>query len=85
MTLRDELRKSLGLIPDAPVARPSSVGVATLKESGDLWLQLYSAEPGQPVAEALKIIKAGDPEPARYLKHVGGLKPGESKSIPPFD
>lgn len=84
--LRDALRVSLGLIPDAaPTAKPSSVGVATMQQNGDLWLRLYSAEPNMPVAEALKIVKPNDAEYDRYLKHLGGLKPGESKSIPAFD
>lgn len=83
--LRDELRVSLGLIPDSAVSRPTSVGVATLQTNGELWMRLHSAEPGMPVAEALQIVKPDDPRYATYLEHLGGLKPGESKSIPPFD
>lgn len=64
--------------------KQKSIGVATMKEDGTIVLDLR--------AEGPDII--GDaqftygPEHAEYqnvLAHLGGLKPGEHKAVPPWD
>jgi hypothetical protein len=60
-----------------------SVGVATMQEDGTLRLQLRSEGP-RGIAEALKVVKPDDPQYAYYVRHLGNIRPGESKGIPPF-
>lgn len=60
-----------------------SVGVATMQADGTLYLQLRSEEP-QGIAEALQVVKPDDPQYAYYVRHLGNIRPGESKAIPPF-
>jgi hypothetical protein len=50
---------------------------------GTLRLMFRSEEPSG-IAEALRVVPPGSPDYAKFLKHLGGLKPGESKPIPPF-
>lgn len=42
------------------------------------------AETGAAVGHAEFQYAKNDPEYARILKHIGGLKPGEEKQVPPF-
>lgn len=60
-----------------------SVGVASMQADGTLLLRLRSEEP-QGIAEALQIVKPEDPQYSFYVEHLGNIRPGESKSIPPF-
>ena len=60
-----------------------SVGVASMDEKGVIRLQLRSIDHGM-IAEALKIVRPGDADYESTIQHLGGLKIGESKPIPPF-
>jgi hypothetical protein len=68
---------------DGPRA-PMDVGTATMLPDGTLHLQLRS-ETAQGIAEALLVIAPGDKRYAGMVKHLGGIKPGGSCAIPPFD
>lgn len=63
---------------DAP-----DVGTATMLADGTLHMQLRSETPDG-IAEALMIVKPDDQRYAGFVEHLGGIKPGESRSIPPF-
>jgi hypothetical protein len=60
-----------------------SVGTAEMKEDGTLWLGLYANENGIS-GHALIVVKNTDKEYQMHLDHIGSIKPGEFKNIPPY-
>ena len=62
---------------------PASIGSATMKPDGTIVLRLRAAQPNM-VGEALLEYHPGDPRYSETLKHLGGLRPGETKSVPPW-
>ena len=60
-------------------------GCATLREDGEICLQLRSEEVGRPVAEGYFRYKPDDPEYARIREHIGPIAVGEEKVITPFE
>ena len=75
---------ALVLRPGEPDCRMATVGMAMLKPNGELHMQWRSWDRGM-LAEFFEIVKPGDPRHAAYLRHVGGLNPGETKPIPAFE
>jgi len=73
----------LAFHPGKPACQPAVVGVATLGKDGTLRMQYRSIDHGM-IAEAMETVRPGDEQYKKYLEHLGGLKPGESKSIPEF-
>ena len=63
---------------------PASIGEATMAPDGTIALQLRAEGPGNLEGDALLTYKPGDPDYAKVLAHLGGLKPGESKPVPPW-
>lgn len=53
-----------------------------MAEDGTLTVTLYSR--GGISGQLQKTYNKGDPKADKYLKHIGGLEPGEEKLIPPF-
>ena len=86
---QSKLLESWSFLPPGvhkPKKKLTSVGTAEMKSDGTLWLKLRSdGGDGAPVAEAMKIVKPDDKMYSYYLKHMGKMKPGETKSIPPFE
>lgn len=76
--------------PSATSAAPSSesstpsIGIATMMPDGTIVLQLRGQADDGTVAETQLVIKPGDPTYASTLQHLGGLKPGETKPVPPW-
>jgi hypothetical protein len=64
--------------------QPESIGVAWLEDDGTLVLQLRAESQGKAVGDALIRYKPADEAYARTLKHIGSLKPGETKPVPPW-
>jgi membrane-bound lytic murein transglycosylase B len=64
-------------------AGPASIGSATMKADGTIQLMLR-AEGGGAVGDALLVYPKTHPKYEYVLKHLGGLKPGQSKPVPPF-
>jgi len=58
------------------------VGTAKLEEDGTLVLTLYTRGPMH--GQTQKKYAKDDPKREEILKHVGGLKPGEEKLVPPW-
>ncbi len=56
--------------------------MAKMAADGTLTITLYTRAGGH--GQTQQTLTAEDPEHAMYVKHVGGLKPGEGKLIPPF-
>jgi len=67
---------------DAGVA-PASIGTASMKPDGTIEL-LLRAEGGGAVGDALIVYPKRHPRYGFVLKHLGGLKPGQTKAVPPF-
>jgi hypothetical protein len=86
MALTPPPRSSLPRHPDdLPFdADPADVGTATMDADRTLRLQLRSVQADGTIAEALLVVPPTDGRHASYLRHLGGLAPGESKAIPPF-
>ena len=60
-----------------------SIGVATMREDGTIVLQLRAEGPGVVGDGTLEYPQSH--EQYRYvLDHLGGLRPGEQKPVPPF-
>src|ERR1700751_762659 len=60
-----------------------SVGRAKMSADGTITLQLRSLWP-DPVAESELVFAPDDPQYEEIKHHLGGIKPGESKPVPPF-
>jgi hypothetical protein len=60
-----------------------SVGRAKMAADGTITLQLRSLWP-DPIAESELVFPPDDPQYEEIKHHLGGIKPGESKPVPPF-
>src|SRR5690242_10261022 len=60
-----------------------SVGRAKMSADGTITLQLRSLWP-DPIAESELVFAPDDPQYEEIKLHLGGIKPGESKPVPPF-
>jgi len=65
-------------------ATPSSIGSASMGEDGTIVLQLRAEGPGGALGDALLTYPQDHPQYQQILDHLGGLKPGESKPVPPW-
>ena len=61
-----------------------SIGSAKMKEDGTLVLMLRAEGPGGTIGDAMIVYKPDDPKYQETLEHIGGLKPGEEKPVPPW-
>ena len=57
-----------------------SIGMAVMARDGTITLSLHSPDG----AEGVLAYHKSDPQYARILSHIGGIRPGEHKSVPPF-
>jgi hypothetical protein len=60
-----------------------SVGRATMSADGTITLQLRSLWP-DPIVESELVFPPEDLQYEEIKHHLGGIKPGESKPVPPF-
>jgi hypothetical protein len=61
----------------------ASIGVAAMTDDGVIALRLRSLPPG-PIGEGTMRYKPGDQEYEDIKKHIGGIKPGETKPVRPW-
>ena len=61
-----------------------SIGQATMEDDGTIVLQLRAETGDGAVGEGLFTYAPGDDEYDEVLEHLGGLKPGQSKPVPPW-
>lgn len=66
----------------APVSK--SIGTAHLTKDGLLEVMLRAEGDGGMVGDAFFVYKKSTPEYAEMMKHIGGLKRGESKPVPAY-
>lgn len=64
---------------------PESVGSAVMLADGTLRLSLRAVSPRGAIGEALMVVPPDDARYAGLVAHLGGIQPGESKPIPPFE
>jgi hypothetical protein len=71
--------------PDTSHPAPTqSIGRATMDSDGTIVMDLRAEASGGTVGDARLVYHPGDKDYAMVLKHLGGLKPGETKPVPPF-
>ena len=71
----------------APVTtpeNPSSIGVATMAADGTITLQLRAEGAGGTIGDAVFVYKPGDTIYEQIKRHIGDIKPGEKKPVPPW-
>lgn len=65
-------------------ARPESIGSATMTQEGTIILDLRAEGPGGLTGDARFVYPRGHAQYHEILAHLGGLRPGESKPVPPW-
>jgi len=60
-------------------------GMATMRDDGTIVLDLRAESPQGDIGMTQFEYPPSDPEYQAILDHLGGLKPGESKSVPPWE
>jgi hypothetical protein len=63
--------------------RPQYIGKASMSADGTIALSLFMTGDGKH-ADAQFTYKTNDPNYQMIIRHVGGIKPGEIKPVPPF-
>ena len=66
-----------------PKSLPQFIGTASMSADGTVTVHLTRTADGQ-YANATFTYKPDDPDYAKTLKHIGGLKPGETKPVKPW-
>ena len=61
------------------------VGTATMRDDGTIVLDLRAESAQGDIGMAQFEYPLSDPEYPAILDHLGGLKPGESKLVPPWE
>jgi len=61
-----------------------SVGVARMLPDGIILVGIRGPDSQDSQAQAVLVVEPGDSNYQRIVDHIGGLKPGETKSIPPW-
>ncbi len=72
------------LPPDPDDDAPASVGMAEMQQDGTLHLHLRTETEDGTIGEALMVVPKEDQRYRGMVEHLSGLKPGETRSIPPF-
>ena len=73
-----------GTRPAATDHLPASIGTATMTADGTIVLDLRAEGPGGMIGDSRLVYPRTDKQYAEILKHLGGLRPGEHKSVPPW-
>ena len=63
---------------------PATIGTAMMKPDGTIVLQLRATNGAGSVGDARLEYPPGHPQYQGVFRHLGGLKPGEEKSVPPW-
>ncbi|MGE0385110.1 MAG: hypothetical protein AB7Q97_10300 [Gammaproteobacteria bacterium] len=64
--------------------KPEYIGMAKAAQDGTISMMLRATTPGGAVGEAVLTYKPDDPKYPEIVKHLGGIKPGETKPVPAF-
>jgi hypothetical protein len=63
---------------------PASIGAATMMPDGTITLRLRAEGEGGKIGEGQVTYRPGTARYDEVLRHLGGLKPGETKPVPPW-
>ena len=66
------------------VADTEGIGVATMMPDGTIVLRLRATGPGGMVGDGVLTYPPSDSHYAEILQHLGGMNPGETKSVRPW-
>lgn len=69
---------------DKPAQSSASIGTATMEADGTIVLRLIARGPGGIIGHGMLRYPPTDPKYRDILAHIGLLRPGESKSVPPW-
>ena len=69
-------------IPQEP--EPTTIGSAYMQDDGTLEMSLRAVAADGTIGEAMMVVPPKDGRYADMVKHLGGIKPGQGKPIPPF-
>jgi hypothetical protein len=64
---------------------PAVIGMATMSSDRTIHLHLWGKSEQGAVAEGVFDYKPDDPKYQQILQHLGGITPGQSKPVPPFE
>lgn len=64
---------------------PAAIGVATMLPDGTIVLELRATGAGGTVGHGRLTYPPQHPDHAMVLRHLGGLRPGETKPVPPWN
>ena len=70
--------------PGTTTQNAASIGVATMSADGAITLQLRAEDSRGTVGDAVFVYKPGDKMYAEIKQHIGDIKPGETKPVPPW-
>lgn len=73
-----------GMLGAASAAEPAAIGTATMAPDGTITLQLRAELPGGGIGEGVLVYPPNHPQYREILAHIGGLRPGETKPVPPW-
>jgi hypothetical protein len=69
-------------------ARPESIGMATMLDDGTIVLDLRAetddTSAPRTTGHARYVLAPSDPRYAETIRHLGPMKPGETRSVPPW-
>jgi hypothetical protein len=63
----------------------AAIGTATMRPDGTIILMLRAVADNGTVGDGYRVIGTDAPDYAEVLAHIGGLAPGQSARIPPWD
>jgi hypothetical protein len=63
---------------------PQSIGSATMDQDGTIVLLLRAEGPGHVRGDARLVYPPSHKDYRMVLDHIGGLKPGETRVVPPW-
>jgi hypothetical protein len=75
---------SAGSRKAAQVEGPTSIGSASMRNDGTIVLMLRATDGTGAIGDAQIVYSPSHPKYQEVLKHLGGLKPGETKPVPPW-
>lgn len=55
-----------------------------MSSDGTIRLQLMARSDEGAIGDAMLVYRVGDPQYDDILRHIGGIKPGEEKPVPPW-
>jgi hypothetical protein len=70
--------------PNAPAGSSASIGTAWMTADGTIEMDLRAEGPGRVIGDAHFVYAPTDKQYTAILSHLGGLRPGEHKSVPPW-